>query len=38
MFEVAIVWLTQLRSFLPHLIALYVLFDLMSGLVPGAKR
>ena len=38
MFEVAIIWLKEIRSFLPHLIALYVLFDLMSSFIPGAKR
>jgi hypothetical protein len=38
MFEVAVIWLTEVRQLLPSLIALYVLFDLMSSLMPGVKR
>lgn len=37
MFEVAEVWITQLIDFLPSLIAIYVLFDLMGSLMPGVR-
>lgn len=38
MFEVAQTWITQLIDFLPSLIAVYVLFDLMGSLMPGVKN
>ena len=37
-FEVAETWLTQLIDWLPSLIGLYCLFDLMGTLMPGVRR
>lgn len=38
MFEVAETWLTQLIDWLPSLVGLFCLFDLMGSLMPGVRR
>lgn len=38
MFEVAKIWLIQLIDWIPALIGLYCLFDLMGSLMPGVRR